>query len=192
MQRQRASLRPVRRGFNLIEAAIVLGVVGLVIGGIWAAAASVQSNMRISKTSAGVLTVVENAKKLFAGHDVGYMTSLFGTAGWNMGIFAGTDAFSRGAFWSKNLWGGDVMISISQSGTTTCVGCGRIIEFAFFGGGMETNRDMCVGLLRAVTSGKATSSLFWIDVYHADGSQSGVSPSGTIGEINTEIGRAHV
>jgi hypothetical protein len=35
-----------RRGFNLIEAAIVLGVIGLVIGGIWVAAASVQREIR--------------------------------------------------------------------------------------------------------------------------------------------------
>jgi len=32
-------------GFNLVEAAIVLGVVGLVIGGIWVAASGVQRNM---------------------------------------------------------------------------------------------------------------------------------------------------
>lgn len=37
-----------RRGFNLIEAAIVLGVIGLVIGGIWVAAAKVQQNMRVN------------------------------------------------------------------------------------------------------------------------------------------------
>lgn len=33
---------PRRQGFSLIEAAIVLGIVGLVIGGIWAAASAVQ------------------------------------------------------------------------------------------------------------------------------------------------------
>jgi hypothetical protein len=38
--------RRSQRGFNLIEAAIVLGVIGLVIGGIWVAAASVQRNNR--------------------------------------------------------------------------------------------------------------------------------------------------
>lgn len=33
------------RGFNLIEAAIVLGVIGLVIGGIWAAAGAIHRSM---------------------------------------------------------------------------------------------------------------------------------------------------
>lgn len=35
------------KGFSLIEAAIVLGVVGLVIGGIWAAASSVREQNRV-------------------------------------------------------------------------------------------------------------------------------------------------
>jgi len=36
--------RPRRNAFSLIEAAIVLGIVGLVIGGIWVAAAAVSQN----------------------------------------------------------------------------------------------------------------------------------------------------
>lgn len=35
-------------GFNLIEAAIVLAVVGLVVGGIWAAASAIRFNMQIN------------------------------------------------------------------------------------------------------------------------------------------------
>lgn len=43
-----------RRGFNLIEAAIVLGVVGLVIGGIWIAASSVRQRMAINDIEVGI------------------------------------------------------------------------------------------------------------------------------------------
>lgn len=42
----RAHLFAQRRGFNLIEAAVVLGVIGLVIGGIWVAAAAVRAENR--------------------------------------------------------------------------------------------------------------------------------------------------
>lgn len=53
-----------QRGFNLIEAAIVLGVVGLVIGGIWVAAASVQDRLKISDISKGVLVTASNIRRL--------------------------------------------------------------------------------------------------------------------------------
>ena len=54
--------RKSRRGFNLIEAAIVLGVVGLVIGGIWVAAAAVQQNLREADASKGLIQIVPCGK----------------------------------------------------------------------------------------------------------------------------------
>lgn len=56
-----------QRGFNLVEAAIVLGVVGLVIGGIWVAAAAVQSNLRKSDASKGLIQIVQNVRNLYYG-----------------------------------------------------------------------------------------------------------------------------
>jgi type II secretory pathway pseudopilin PulG len=50
------------RGFNLIEAAIVLGVIGLVIGGIWIAASSVQDRMAEAKLLAGFQRAIMNAQ----------------------------------------------------------------------------------------------------------------------------------
>lgn len=55
------------KGFNLIEAAIVLGVVGLVIGGIWVAAAAVQQNLRETDASKGLIQIVQNTRALFYG-----------------------------------------------------------------------------------------------------------------------------
>ncbi|HNC96413.1 MAG TPA: hypothetical protein PKW90_09840 [Myxococcota bacterium] len=54
-----------QKGFNLIEAAIVLGVVGLVIGGIWVAASAVTNSRRNNETISGVLTAVDQLKKLY-------------------------------------------------------------------------------------------------------------------------------
>lgn len=45
------------RAFSLIEASIVLGVVGLVISGIWVAAATVQENMLANDIAKGLLTI---------------------------------------------------------------------------------------------------------------------------------------
>ncbi len=55
----------MRRGFNLVEAAVVLGIIGLVIGGIWVAASSITQNMRINETAMGILTTINNSRKLF-------------------------------------------------------------------------------------------------------------------------------
>jgi type II secretory pathway pseudopilin PulG len=59
--------RKSKRGFNLIEAAIVLGVVGLVIGGIWVAAAAVQQNLREADASKGLIQIVQNVRNLYYG-----------------------------------------------------------------------------------------------------------------------------
>jgi hypothetical protein len=55
-----------RRGFNLVEAAIVLGVVGLVIGGIWTAASAVRQKTLINQAVMGMLQIVEKYRSLYA------------------------------------------------------------------------------------------------------------------------------
>lgn len=54
-----------RKGFNLVEAAIVLGVVGLVIGGIWVVAAEVRQKQRLSVIATSIGYVVEQTRILF-------------------------------------------------------------------------------------------------------------------------------
>ena len=58
-----------RRGFSLVEAAIVLAVVGLVIGGIWVASAAIYERYRVNKTVEGVLTAAKNIQKLISVRD---------------------------------------------------------------------------------------------------------------------------
>ncbi len=53
-----------RRGFNLVEAAIVLGVVGLVIGGIWVAASAVSSNQKLAEMTKGLGYANERLRQL--------------------------------------------------------------------------------------------------------------------------------
>ena len=54
-------------GFTLTEAAIVLGIVGLILGAIWVAASAVYNNMRINRTSEQILKIVQNIRSLYAG-----------------------------------------------------------------------------------------------------------------------------
>jgi len=58
-----------QKAFSLIEAAIVLGIVGLVLGGIWVAAASVSSRNRVNDAVTGTAMLFDKARKMFANVD---------------------------------------------------------------------------------------------------------------------------
>ena len=58
-----------RRGFSLIEAAIVLGVVGAVIGTIWVSAAAVYENHKVNQTVEGIFTTARNIQNLISIND---------------------------------------------------------------------------------------------------------------------------
>ncbi len=75
----------LRAGFNLVEAAIVLGVIGLVIGGIWVAAAAVQENYRQSKTLEQVLSIASNLTQVYKGIPITSTSFLSDTS--NSGIW---------------------------------------------------------------------------------------------------------
>jgi len=63
------------RGFSLIEAAIVLGIVGLVIGGIWAASSALNRKWRIEQLLEGLSVVYQNAITMHAGQDLSLTAS---------------------------------------------------------------------------------------------------------------------
>ena len=58
-----------RQGFSLIEAAIVLGVIGLVIGGIWIAASSMMENYRVQGMTKDIFVIASNVQKLMSNAD---------------------------------------------------------------------------------------------------------------------------
>lgn len=53
-----------KRGFNLVEAAIVLGIVGLVIGGIWVAASNVMHNQRVAQLKADIVQTINRTRSI--------------------------------------------------------------------------------------------------------------------------------
>ena len=55
-----------KRGFTLTEIAIVLGIVGLILGAIWVAAAAVYTNIRISNSNRHLLVITQNVRSLFS------------------------------------------------------------------------------------------------------------------------------
>ncbi len=71
-----AQQRPAR-GFTLTELAIVLGVIGLVIGLIWSAAGSVYANMRLDKAQQEVIAIEHNVRALYASRNTLATTTNF-------------------------------------------------------------------------------------------------------------------
>jgi len=66
------------RGFTLTEIAIVLGVIGLIVGGVWFVAGMVRENARISQAVNQMNLVGQNMTSMLQG-------------GYNPGLGAGTD-----------------------------------------------------------------------------------------------------
>jgi prepilin-type N-terminal cleavage/methylation domain-containing protein len=72
------------RGFTLTELAIVLGIVGLILGGIWVSASAVYNSIRASHATNQLLLIAQNARTLFGSQTsipAGFLTDPFVKAG---------------------------------------------------------------------------------------------------------------
>lgn len=75
MDSQSITGKTKRRGFNLIEAAIVLGVVGAVIGTIWVMAAAMMESYKVNKTVEGLFFAIRNAQKTLSSREIMNLSS---------------------------------------------------------------------------------------------------------------------
>src|SRR5437867_1361141 len=94
-------------GFNLIEAAIVLGIVGLIVGGIWAAASSAYENMRQQSGSKQLLSLVQNIRGFYAQGPIDVIDNNL-TNLYNLGLLPSDMVIQNGsAFYLRHPWGGN-------------------------------------------------------------------------------------
>jgi type II secretory pathway pseudopilin PulG len=107
-------------GFNLIEAAIVLGIVGLIVGGIWAAAGSAYENMRQQNASKQLLSLVQGIRGFYAQNpsdvvetNIANLASL-GVLPSDMVVIDGTGSKSL-----RDAWGGSVTLDDGITGTAS-------------------------------------------------------------------------
>lgn len=59
-----------KRGFTLTEIAIVLGIIGIILGAIWAAAAMVYENNRTKQAREETLTIINNWRSIYGSRKV--------------------------------------------------------------------------------------------------------------------------
>lgn len=153
---------PTKRGFSLIEAAIVLGVVGLVIGGIWVAAASVQENRRQSRYLSQILEIVQNVRRQYKGFVVPE-TFLAGLPKESWPAFFPGDMITSSTY-PQSPWGTNVHVVLN------CDSCPQYI-----GVSVSLPNASCIALAPRIAA-SARGELFddpaypdWLPVTNADG-----------------------
>ncbi|MGE4352086.1 MAG: type 4 pilus major pilin [Bdellovibrionales bacterium] len=108
-----------QRGFTLTEAAIVLGIMGLILGAIWVAAAAVYNNLRVTTTSNQLLQVVQSIRSMHATQqtvDSGINSLLVAKAGGiPKDMITYTNEIPSAV---RDVWGGDVTIAATTYSVT--------------------------------------------------------------------------
>jgi prepilin-type N-terminal cleavage/methylation domain-containing protein len=97
-------------GFNLIEVSIVLGIVGIIVGGVFAAYSSVSENNRLRKGADQVTMIVQQVRNAYANRNalesasgVDFTNALIGAELIPMASVVNNTI--------KNAWGGNVLVT---------------------------------------------------------------------------------
>jgi Tfp pilus assembly protein FimT len=107
------------RGFTLTEAAIVLGIVGMILGAIWVAAAAVYNNLRVNKTSTQLLQIAQSVRSIHSTQnavDANITAVIVAQAG---GIPKDMLDSPTAPTSVTDIWGGAVAIGPASSSATT-------------------------------------------------------------------------
>jgi Tfp pilus assembly protein PilV len=138
------------RGFTLTEAAIVLGIVGLILGSIWVAAAAVYRNMRVSTTSNQLLQITQSIRSMHATSatvDSAITAVALATAGAIPGDMLDNLTAPTTV---RDVWTGNVTVTAA---TQTVAGDSFTIAFA------KVPRDACIDILVRNTGAGRDSGL---------------------------------
>lgn len=140
-----------KKGFTLTEVAIVLGIVGLILGSIWVAAAAVYKNMRVSTTSNQILQIAQSIRAMHATSlviDTNVTTKALAQAG---AIPKDMLDNATDPTVARDVWGYNITINASQSAGTN--GDSFTIQLP------GIPRDACVDLLVRNTGAGRDSGL---------------------------------
>ncbi len=118
-------MRREKNGFSLLEAAVVLGVVGLVIGGIWGVASSVRASMQSNHLHQQTLNLVSSIRDYYANRPLpaaaGAITNTIGGKGRLPEEMCPADCVttlsSGGPYTVYNAYGGTTTVTIPAPAT---------------------------------------------------------------------------
>lgn len=151
MRQVRFSVRQImsgRDGFTLTEAAIVLGIVGLVLSSIWVAAGAVYDNMRVQTMYRQITQITANIRQLYASQG-----AITGTD------YALTDSLARAGIFPKDMIldpnAASIVPKNPWGGTVVLTGLGPNFFIISFG----IPRDECPKLIMMLTGGNRDSGL---------------------------------
>ncbi len=148
------------RGFTLTEIAIVLGILGIILGAIWTAAATVYANYHVSKAATETLAIVQNFKGLYGN------SALTDPNGEDMTAFA----MIAGLFPADMVQAGNTIYALGPwSGSQVNVYSGSVwnaVTVAFWNIDIPT----CNRLADAITTGNTfpAAGLVWEGINNTD------------------------
>lgn len=132
------------RGFTLTEAAIVLGIVGLILGAIWVAAGAVYSNLRVETANKQLMSVVQNVRSLYSSS-----TQMDAIAAGDLvraGVFPPDTNPNAATGNGTNGWGGAITVARGAAAAGTfCPTAGDCFMVGFAGVPMDACIKMAVG-----------------------------------------------
>jgi len=121
------------RAFTLIEASIVLSIVGLVIAALWVAHAKNRKDILLNKEVQGILQIVQNVRSLYrSSYDPSAGQSNISDIASDAGLLAGTEGFTAstvagrlrgpdGGLFYLNLDSNGIKFGITITSTDDCI-----------------------------------------------------------------------
>jgi len=148
--------QPDRHAFSLIESVIVLALIGLVIGGVWAASNSLMKNITVNRTIAGMVQIISNVRAMYARSSETATVALANPTGMEMGIFRGADGYvlsPGGSRIASPLRGTGTIVFVNYYPQSFTLPSGRVADNVIrlqYGG--RIRQEDCVSFVAGVTS----------------------------------------
>ena len=151
--------KQARRGFTLTEIAIVLGIMGLILGAIWVAAAAVYTNMRVNTGAREILALLQGTRSVYStssltgevGNPVEITTQLV-----NAGVF--TKEMLAGAI-TVNPWNVGAVANTIKVWSSHLSADGDAITVTF----LALPQAACIALFTALAGNNADPGLAFVN-----------------------------